>query len=92
MKKWILGVAALSLLLISNMTFADGESSKKKKSAFSLETPNGWVEDNSIALDFRLNAVYYPQNTNWNESSTVIYTNIEDLEGGQSVKDIIEPN
>ncbi len=89
MRKLTIGAVGLSILLSVNVAHADGEEAKKVKSAFSLDAPSGWVEDNSVALDNRLNAVYYPENSSWNESSTVIYSNIEDLNEEKTMKDII---
>jgi hypothetical protein len=57
---------------------------------FSLNAPEGWVLDNNSAVDQGLDAVFYKEGGGWGTSTTVMYPQIWQKEGKETLKIIEE--
>lgn len=74
---WSLLVAALILLaspLLRADRFPDGGGIVYGDGfGFNIKAPKGWTLDNSSGVQQKLNAVFYPNGSNWSDSPIVAY-------------------
>tara|TARA_B110000046_G_scaffold135930_1_gene142184 strand:- start:2130 stop:2672 length:543 start_codon:yes stop_codon:yes gene_type:complete len=58
---------------------------------YTITAPNGWVYDEVMAKEMRLNMVFYPDTTKWTKSPIVMYVNTTlKLDSSQTLEDVAE--
>lgn len=58
---------------------------------YTITAPNGWVYDEEMAREMRLNMVFYPDTTKWTKSPIVMYVNTTlKLDSNQTLEDVAE--
>lgn len=68
------GTLALSFGTLHAERFPDGGGIVYGEGyAFNLKAPKGWTLDNSAGVSQKLNAVFYPNGSNWSDSPIVAY-------------------
>ena len=58
---------------------------------YTITAPSGWVYDEEMAREMRLNMVFYPDTTKWTKSPIVMYVNTTlKLDSNQTLEDVAE--
>lgn len=74
-------------ITIGLQTFAGGAG--ENTAAYTMETPAGWRVDGKIGISKNMKGVYLPVNSTWENATTIMFTNVEQLAPGQSITDVI---